>query len=79
MTSVANQVDLLICIYVWFIRWIALLCLVILKSLMHWFMHVDRRRGHVSVSWLWHMYDCGFGSVIGHNMCLLWFPYIVHI
>ena len=78
MTSVANRVDLLICIYVWFIKWMALLCLTILKSLMHWFMHVDRKRGHVCIMALAYV-CCGFGSVIGHNMCLLWFPYIMHI
>ena len=49
VTIVRNLVNLLAC-DAWAMEWLALLCLAIVSSLMCWFVHLDRKFGHVSLS-----------------------------
>ena len=51
LVSVLNLVFLLVC-NVWVMRCTALLCLAILSPLRYGCLHVDRRWGHVSLSFL---------------------------
>ena len=73
LVSVKNFVFLLAC-SVWVIRWTALLCRAILSPLRYGCSHVDRRWGHVSLSFLWHSVQLGFWYWRGQNICFLWLP-----
>ena len=71
--NVKNHVDLLAS-SVWAMRCTALLWPDILRPLMCWFSHVDRRWGHVSLAFWWQRVQWVFGWVRGHKIIFLWFP-----
>ena len=72
-TLVKNRVCLLAC-SVWVIRWTTLLCRAILSPFRYGCSHVDRRWGHVSLSFLWHSVQLGFWCVRGQKIFFLWLP-----
>ena len=56
---------------VWVIRCTAMLCLAILNPFRYGCSHVDKRWGHVSLSFLWHRVQLGFWCVRGQKMFIL--------
>ena len=67
--------DLLAC-SVCAIRWTALLCQAIHNPLMCWFVRVERRWGHMSLSLFVHTIQLGLVCVSGHNM---YFMVVYHV
>jgi hypothetical protein len=70
LVFVRNRVCLLAC-NVCVIICTALLCLAIRRPFKNGCLHVDSRCGHVSLSFLWHSVQLGFGCVRGQNILFL--------
>jgi hypothetical protein len=70
LISVKNRVNLLAC-NVWTIRCTTLLYMDILRPSRCWLSHVDRRWGHVSLSFLKQSIQLGLGWVKGQKMFIL--------
>jgi hypothetical protein len=51
--------------------WTSTLCLAILSPLRNLFSLKERRRGHVSLSYLWQSVQMGFMCIWGHNRSFL--------
>ena len=74
LMRVKIRVNLVAC-SVWVMKCTAWLCLANLRPLRCWFLHKDRRWGHVSRSFLWHIVQLGLGWVRSQNMFLFYdFP-----